>query len=238
MPDWSRLRHAYGAADNVPALLAALSPDPGAPVWNDLWSCLCHQGTVYSASFAALPALAEYAAACAPRDRLAPLTLAGAILAATDVQGSAGGPEATVVDRLRALTDESLAAPGWSHGDFVHVLQAALACRGVRPWGQRLDHLADGEFPGTCPGCGDDLYVVIGEAGTFVTAEDWVRQPAAARTPIVAREGALPEPGAWMLERAAAAGQADLARGLRALFGAGACPRCRHAFAVPEALVP
>jgi hypothetical protein len=236
VPDWSQLHHAYGPADDLPALLAALSPDPDAPVWDELWSRLCHQGTVYPASFAALPRLADHAAACAPADRLAPLALAGAIVASIDVKGSPTHVDPPTLTRLQELADESLTATVWSRGDFVHMLQAALACRGVRPWGRQLDHLADGEFPGTCPGCGDDLYIVIGDQNLFITAEDWVRHPRTARTPIEPREGELPGAGAWMLERALAARQPETAEALRALFGTGTCPRCRHTFAIASTL--
>jgi hypothetical protein len=59
-PHWSELRHAYGAADDIPALLRQLESFPDskkytdAP-WYSLWSALCHQDDVYSASFAAVP---------------------------------------------------------------------------------------------------------------------------------------------------------------------------------------
>ena len=56
---WAELRHAYGPATDIPALLLQLEeshraknvPDP----WFMLWSSLAHQGDVYSASFAAVP---------------------------------------------------------------------------------------------------------------------------------------------------------------------------------------
>jgi hypothetical protein len=61
MTDWRTLNHAYGNAADIAGLLQQLSPEPKASVWEELWSRLCHQGTVYSASFAALPALADAA---------------------------------------------------------------------------------------------------------------------------------------------------------------------------------
>jgi hypothetical protein len=56
---WSRLRHAYGAASNIPDLLRQLaylptSRDTDEP-WFSLSSALAHQGDIYSASFAAVP---------------------------------------------------------------------------------------------------------------------------------------------------------------------------------------
>ncbi|WP_353076136.1 hypothetical protein [Stenotrophomonas sepilia] len=62
-PRWAELQHAYGAADDIPELLANISipknerseDDPIEDTWHELWSSLCHQGDVYSASFAAVP---------------------------------------------------------------------------------------------------------------------------------------------------------------------------------------
>jgi hypothetical protein len=56
---WSELRHAYGRATDIPALLERLRELPKsegeAEPWFSLWSALAHQGDVYSASFAAVP---------------------------------------------------------------------------------------------------------------------------------------------------------------------------------------
>ena len=56
---WSELKHAYGAATDVPELLRQLESLPAAKgeqePWFSLWSALAHQGDVYSASFAAVP---------------------------------------------------------------------------------------------------------------------------------------------------------------------------------------
>lgn len=56
---WSELRHAYGQAGDIPALLERLRELPksegDAEPWFTLWSALAHQGDVYSASFAAVP---------------------------------------------------------------------------------------------------------------------------------------------------------------------------------------
>src|SRR5512134_567683 len=61
-PGWAELRHAYGSAANLPALLqqAAVDPRPGHhpnSAWFALWSALCHQGDAYTASLAAVPHL-------------------------------------------------------------------------------------------------------------------------------------------------------------------------------------
>jgi hypothetical protein len=66
-PGWSELAHAYGPASDIPELLAALSSSPAptadyqAEPWFSLWSSLCHQGDVYTASYAAVPHVVEIA---------------------------------------------------------------------------------------------------------------------------------------------------------------------------------
>ncbi|MFK0256500.1 hypothetical protein [Streptomyces sp. NPDC090445] len=70
--DWAALEHAYGAADDVPDLLrAAGSADPQVrdEALEELVSSLCHQGSVYSATAAAVPFLARLALD-GPGDRL------------------------------------------------------------------------------------------------------------------------------------------------------------------------
>ena len=56
---WLELKHAYGTAGDIPALLQQLEQVPSskdnAEPWFTLWSALAHQGDVYSASFAAVP---------------------------------------------------------------------------------------------------------------------------------------------------------------------------------------
>lgn len=58
---WSDMRHAYGSAGDIPALLKVVYQ--GAPedreVWRELWGSLCHQGDVYGASIAAAPFIVD-----------------------------------------------------------------------------------------------------------------------------------------------------------------------------------
>jgi hypothetical protein len=56
---WGNLQHAYGNATDTPTALLKLknlsSNVALDGVWEKLWSSLCHQGKVFSASFAAVP---------------------------------------------------------------------------------------------------------------------------------------------------------------------------------------
>jgi hypothetical protein len=70
--DWAAFSHAYGAAEDVPAMIRALrSPDSETrdQTLDDLFSTIWHQGTVYSASAPVVPFLIELAADTSTPDR-------------------------------------------------------------------------------------------------------------------------------------------------------------------------
>ena len=249
MIDWTNLRHAYGAAADVPALLNRLSPDPVDEVWGELWSRICHQGSVYSASFAALPALAETAARWQPQQRAQPLALAGCILASKDRRDLVEiffRESRSVVRRFQELCQESLAQRGLPKDDFIYLLRAARSFDGDQFWGGKLDQLAGGEFSGICPRCGVGLYLVIGEYGYFATAEDWVspgNKPGTVQArsgvklaPIEPALGALPPTAQWLCDRCIAADQAELADCVRFLFGTSECTSCGESFTLEDAI--
>jgi hypothetical protein len=56
---WATLRHAYGDACDVPELLRKLDYALDDAIVRKLTEALCHQGNVYSASYAALPHLVD-----------------------------------------------------------------------------------------------------------------------------------------------------------------------------------
>lgn len=240
MTEWSQLRHAYGPADDVPGLLQQLDPDPDAEVWEQLWSRLCHQGDVYSASFAALPALTTAIAAWPAADRFPGLNLAAAIIAADQSHGLSDvrqyyGPATST---LAQLTAESLrAADPADPVAYIYLLQAALAFDGIPIWGQELDKLADGEYQAPCPACGTRNYIAIGERGHFTTVEDYIANNAAIRT---ALRSATPDSFDGLAKRlyytARGAGQHEVADRLTYLFGHATCGQCKTTYAVADAI--
>ena len=165
MVDWALLQDAYGPASDVPDLLAVVEAGRGDErgVWDDLWGRLCHQDTVYSASYAALPSLAAIAAGCGPAGYVEPLHLAASIIASND------GPEDVAAVRrrypaelsaLRDMAERNLAlADGF--GEFVYALQALMAFEGIPVWGQNLHGLADEELTMDCPACGAYIYLTL-----------------------------------------------------------------------------
>ncbi|GGU78301.1 hypothetical protein GCM10010260_08420 [Streptomyces filipinensis] len=61
---WGKLEHAYGPADDIPELLRAMESedaDVREEASHELFSALCHQGSVYDASAHAVPRLARLA---------------------------------------------------------------------------------------------------------------------------------------------------------------------------------
>jgi hypothetical protein len=237
MTDWARLRHAYGSAEDVPALLAeaeAVSGDD-ASVWDDLWGRLCHQGSVYTASYAALPALAAMAAQRAPAGYVVPLHLAAAIIASND-----GADEATAVRRryedelgvLREVAERNLAH---ADGDveFVYGLQALMAFEDRGVWQRHLESLADGELSLECPSCGDDLLMPL-DGPEFHVAS--FADASVSSTPVIPIDLADTDDAARMLRLARAHGRGDVAAKLPYLLGRATCPSCGAAFDVATAL--
>jgi hypothetical protein len=81
---WEARSHAYGSAKDIPGLLLDAETDlrpghePGS-TWFQLWSALCHQGEVYTASYAAVPTLIDLALLPQYQHRYDPVLLAGSI---------------------------------------------------------------------------------------------------------------------------------------------------------------
>ncbi|WP_329243688.1 hypothetical protein OG417_46410 [Actinoallomurus sp. NBC_01490] len=87
---WSELRHAYGAAGDVPGLLrrAASGGDAAEEALSEIFGCLFHQGTVYTATAAAVPFLTELARS-APERRSEFVWLLGMLADPHHAHGSA-----------------------------------------------------------------------------------------------------------------------------------------------------
>jgi hypothetical protein len=237
MTDWAALQHAYGDASDVPGLLVA-AENSGAQfgtAWDDVWSRLCHQGTVYTASYAALPLLADIAERHAPAGYIAALDLASAIVASTD------GPTdpvvvrheyADTVTRLRGLADQNLAL---ADGDveFIYGLQALMAFEDGGVWQRHLNHVADGELPVECPKCRELLILDLeSPEHTLANFSDNSVSPTPVR-PADPEDGSV---GGRMLALSWSAGRSEVAARLTYALGTATCPNCRTVFDLQEAL--
>lgn len=133
---WSELRHAYGAASDIPMLLRPLSnfPSEASPQdepWFTLWSSLCHQGDVYPASFAAVPHIVQALALNPARATLSYFLLPACIEVARATKGIMVAPpfEADYFAALAQLPSlaASAAQPKWDKS----LCEAALAATAV-----------------------------------------------------------------------------------------------------------
>lgn len=234
MMNWSKLEDAYGPADEIPRLLDELTPDPDAEVWSELWGRICHQGTVYSSSFAALPAIAETATRWSPRQRLMALILCGNIISSRD--GALSGEASREVwypllPKLRSATEESLRAGGWSHLDYIYLLTAWLSFIQEWFWSSCFESLANQEIDLTCPNCGRSLLIAIGNQGYFAAVEDYVTKPEALRKAIApASPDRLQGTEHQILEWTHVGNQPLVEQALLHLCGNAACPVCDTTF--------
>ena len=229
MPDWSTLRDAYGPADPVPGLLAQARDDAG--VWPELWSRLCHQGTVYDASVAALPDLAQLSAAHEGSDFDDALHLAGAIVASTDHVGTVELDREQHRETLDELATGARRALASAHedADFVYALQSLTAFESGGAWARELESVVAGELDLTCPECDAEVLLSLGDQPTLSAHDAGVSSAVTPGEPADDVETSL-------LSATAEHGRVQVAAALRALFGTATCPVCGATVRVADAI--
>ncbi|WP_043465138.1 hypothetical protein [Kitasatospora sp. MBT66] len=239
MTDWSQLSHAYGSAEDIPALLDRIEADPSDGHWSALWSALCHQGSVYSASFAALPRLTAIAATAAdPKEQVNAVQLAAAIVAGADQLNEVGDLRAKhaqdIAVLLRRANEHLRTAP--DRTDYVYLLEAVLAFEGVPVWGEELAcGLVHEEYQTSCPRCETDLFIAIGEYGYFSTSGDYALHDDVEKAPLrPADPGELHGIGLSLHSLALGDGQGEVATALTYLFGGARCTDCGADFVVAD----
>lgn len=107
---WAELNHAYGPAEDVPAMLRTLftgSQEAAAEAEQELWSSINHQGSVYPATPAAVSFLAKAAAAGVQRESALSL-LAGIAQSNDERDGLPAGAARSAVAEQAALLDPML----------------------------------------------------------------------------------------------------------------------------------
>jgi hypothetical protein len=239
MTDWSTLIDACGSAGHVPALLNRFEADPRG-VWSELMDHLCPQlDTAFTASFAALPRLAEIAIAASPEALGGVLSAAGAIASCSPGLSEPDSPLTVFsvpIAILHDLTDRRLSRTAEAE-EYVNLLQAMLSFEGVEIWDRSLDGLQTGEYGVDCPYCGVNMFVVIGQNDSFCCTDDYAMQEVQKSPLQPARRQQLEGLPRRLFTRALADGQEGLAHGVRYLFGRAACPDCGTDFSVAERVV-
>ncbi|MEV6239040.1 hypothetical protein [Lentzea sp. NPDC051838] len=217
MADWSVLTHAYGTAEDIPGLLDRVAKANDEEAWSELWSALCHQGTSYPASYAALPHLARI-------DDVQAVVLAGGIVAD-------GGDEVRVehaasIAQLLARANDLL--PAADEDTYAYLLGCVLAFEGfwdtidTLAWG-----VADQEFEIECPECGTAIQILLAEEVSRADdCDDRPLRPAGAVT--------LDGVGGRLHSISVSHGKENVAEVVRRLFGHATCPACEADLTVSE----
>ena len=159
-PRWGELRHAYGEASDIPELLEqAKTAPPSAGLrsepWFALWSALCHQYDVYTASYAAVPHLVAIARMKPLAERVEAMALIGSIESCRhrdDMPSIPSDLEAgyfTALGETASLVLECLAAD-WGESDYRVLLGTLVIARGEYKLGSAIYEL---EEEVECPGC-------------------------------------------------------------------------------------
>lgn len=237
MTDWADLRDAYGSAEQVPALLAAAeeSGTEFGPAWDATWSRLCHQGSVYSASYAAIPLLSDMCSRQPVRGVMPALLLAGSILASADGPANPAEVRETYAPAISALHAVAEASLGMAEDDteFIYGLETLAALEDLGVWQRTLSYIATGEAPLECRACGTELLLQFdGSPPRIVSwnAEDGKRE-------VMGVEPAAGTPEARLLSLAEVHGRETVAHNLRLYFGSSTCPECTADLNVGDCLI-
>lgn len=243
---WSRLRHAFGPANDLPEKLLDLAQLEGLPRTAkeeplvSLWEAICHQACPDEAAYAAVPHLVRIIASFPTEQRDAVLHLVGSI-AAFEEHGAACPEDLRpayekALDECRALTLESLVlwAKESPRSEHVLPLLADLAAiEGLPRLGRALQQLEVGEVEILCGHCGTREYLGVGEAGLEIEPLHWSQRPDMPQPPLSA-PFALPslrsagESAATRLlaRLALGLGAFGVARAVSELGGSIECPSC------------
>ena len=241
---WSDLNHAYGVASDIPQWLNDLKS--GDAAISDAWDNLCHQFTVYSATFATVPHILLYAKTATAEELFESLVFIGTVHARRQPKEIDATPSDILewYDRS-VLTAANLALERFLNGKLddtnaIYLLEAVAGLQGCSGPGRILSGFADGEFTIECPGCKFELYVWPETSGGFFAASsDPVFNPESKRTDVAP---ASPPPAwdgksfecseafIWLSEISIRAGYPKLASSLRYLYGNITCPECSNEF--------
>jgi hypothetical protein len=241
-PKWCELYHAYGPASDIPRLLMRLRTCPDEDTWDDVWSCLCHQGTVYTATYAAVPHIAALLQDADTDVKVNLVIFLGSVAGSTDRQPIPDFLEAEYVASIKTAAHAAkdlVDSRKWPQVDFVYLLESVAALYGCTVPGQVLHCLADGEIQTYCPECKQFLLASVRSSGFFLYAADQYCKPASDETEVVpcdlASDSVGSEPNcannfSWLVALASQSGQAMVAFWLRCLYGLARCPKCSATF--------
>ena len=231
---WNQLSHAYGPATDVPDQLRALERGDDRDDATDrdelFWSALCHQGTVYTATYAAVPHVVAIGAQRPWTEQFHFWMFVGKVAESRD----AAPVPTDLLDAFEAAVRRAseLAPAGFVRSlDESDATWLAVAVAGLRRQyaiAYAVEGLCDEELSPVCPQCKTDLHITVTEPPFVVNDEDPVRGDGG-KTSLVTSLKPRTEIRE-LAELARAADLEDLAARILALDGRATCPSCGHAF--------
>lgn len=155
---WSHLSHAYGSASDAPALLYAATvgdAETRKAAWWELWGNVHHQGTVYSASAAAVPLIGAIAESDEHPDRVQALSFLRSLALgdgehAQEVRSAVQPYAAGLVERLPQEPDLVRRAVAWLASAYPALVTEHPELADLVPdemrvtWSEVLDRVAHG----------------------------------------------------------------------------------------------
>ncbi|UED71593.1 hypothetical protein [Brevibacillus sp. HD3.3A] len=265
---WGKLTGPYSTADNVPVLLQQLIQEYDQGIFDELFQeHLFHQNTIYTATYAAMPFLAQIACSTSDAEVRKELFInCGVIEASRDERDEDPFPESwaelaedagssvcmelyreyeEAIAKLKALTKEVFSYAADSSLDETekrYILVADAAYRGSHDVANMLMTFMDGdEYVAVCPACTEDVYIWPQEDHPAKILQVFQQDPVfhTEQTPheIVPAPSFAEEEIRTLAEQAEAIGEQTLVRQLHYLAGETACPSCREKISVWPSLL-
>ncbi|MGG4495340.1 hypothetical protein [Brevibacillus reuszeri] len=265
---WGKLTGPYSSADNVPVLLQQLMQQYSQEVFDDLFQeHLFHQNTIYTATYAAMPFLAQIACSTSDAEVRKELFINGGIIEASrnerdedpfpeswaELAEEAGSSVCTelyreyleAIGKLKTLTKEvfSYAAdPSIDDTEKRYILVADAAYRGSHSVANMLmTFMAGDEYVAVCPACAEDVFIWPDEDNPAEILQAYEHDPVfhtGQEAHVIAPVTSFADEEIRALaERAEAIGEQRLVRHLYYLAGETECPSCREKISVWPSLL-
>jgi hypothetical protein len=231
-PRWKKLSHAYGSAEDIPGELQALR-EGDEEALDSLFGSILHQGTVYSASMAALPHLEAMAAAGEGGELNRRILVLAASIAGSRDRHWKSLPEdieadaQAVLPGLREMIEKALLAPE-NDVEAVYLLQSLAgqeAVEGLAAIFQSMEQ--KGNVSIRCPSCRKMLAVAVDAKGFSAKIDRKTRDNLKPRvlTP-QEREELRSKAFGWLDAQLARPGLTALREGFARLKRPFQCPEC------------
>ncbi len=162
---WAELEHAYGDATQLPTHLYELfekqnyGDDP-----NDvLFGCLCHQGSVYSATYAAVPHVVNALSRQSIQSQIWLFMFLGQVAISNDAEAipdDLSGDYLQAIEQAKPLAVSAAKQWGIPSIDYSHLLSSVPALHGLETTHHIVDWLLTAhEVWGHCNECGEEFSV-------------------------------------------------------------------------------